>query len=271
MTSVTFCILAFHRSGTSLIAKWMDSMGLFMGKEQLHANVGNRFGHFEDVEILNLHEFFLSERKIEALSIKKQDIPIKLNLLDIELLKEIVRSRNQKHCQWGWKEPRTALFIESWQEVAPNMRSLILFREYEQCVDSLLRRFIKSQEKRRNFILGKYYLNRFSNQKNLSNLANIFLESWIVYNRCILEFVKKNKEKYIIVYVNDLVDNLEANGSILYQQMIEKFSLNINYVSLYEIFSQEDFQQNKTFDLCLDKKLVDNANDITAQFRTLNL
>ncbi|MDP4350266.1 hypothetical protein QSG17_25820, partial [Escherichia coli] len=41
---------------------------------------------------------------------------------------------------WGWKDPRTTLFLDFWSEFLPDARYLLVFRRPWEVVDSLFRR-----------------------------------------------------------------------------------------------------------------------------------
>ena len=54
-------IAGFHRSGTSLVCQLLHRAGLFLGDELLGATFSNPNGHFEDAEVVELHERILAD------------------------------------------------------------------------------------------------------------------------------------------------------------------------------------------------------------------
>jgi hypothetical protein len=56
-----FIVAGFHRSGTSLVCRLMDRVGLFLGYELFVANRSNPCGHFEDVEVLELDRQIMTD------------------------------------------------------------------------------------------------------------------------------------------------------------------------------------------------------------------
>ena len=54
-------ITGMHRSGTSLVASLLQEAGLSIGERLLGPSAGNRKGHFEDVDFVELHEDILAD------------------------------------------------------------------------------------------------------------------------------------------------------------------------------------------------------------------
>jgi hypothetical protein len=137
-------VTGMHRSGTSLVANYLVRCGLDMGEELLPADVGNPLGYYEDVHIHDLHRELLWKAGIaDAFTVTDADVPIPVDDVFRERAREIVRARAGK-AQWGWKEPRTALFLDLWDEVfadaGADARFLFVLREPLAVLDSLLRR-----------------------------------------------------------------------------------------------------------------------------------
>lgn len=133
-------VTGMHRSGTSLVANYLERCGLDMGEELLPPDVGNPLGYYEDVHIHDLHRELLWKAGVaDAFTVTDADVPVPVDEVFRERAREIVRRRAEKP-QWGWKEPRTALFLELWADVLPDARFLFVFREPLAVLDSLLRR-----------------------------------------------------------------------------------------------------------------------------------
>jgi O-antigen biosynthesis protein len=133
-------VTGMHRSGTSLVANYLERCGLDMGEELLPADVGNPLGYYEDVHIHDLHRELLWKAGIaDAFTVTDADVPVAVDAAFRERAREIVGERAGKS-QWGWKEPRTALFLDLWRDVLPEARFLFVFREPLAVLDSLLRR-----------------------------------------------------------------------------------------------------------------------------------
>ena len=57
-------VAGFHRSGTSATAQLLHRAGLFLGDELLEATASNRYGHFEDREVVNIHHDLLADNDL---------------------------------------------------------------------------------------------------------------------------------------------------------------------------------------------------------------
>lgn len=53
-------VAGMHRSGTSLVASMISSLGIDLGEHQLTADRNNRRGYFEDVDFLALNRRMLN-------------------------------------------------------------------------------------------------------------------------------------------------------------------------------------------------------------------
>jgi hypothetical protein len=58
-TSETIVILGMHRSGTSTIARILASIGINMGERIMGANESNPFGHYENLDFVELNDEIL--------------------------------------------------------------------------------------------------------------------------------------------------------------------------------------------------------------------
>jgi len=133
-------ITGMHRSGTSLVASYLERAGLDIGGELLGPDVGNPKGYFEDARMHDIHLEMLRRHGIaDGFTVSDTDVPIAIDEKDVELAERTVLSRLPL-AQWGWKEPRTALFLDLWRRVLPEANYLFLVRPPLAVLDSLLRR-----------------------------------------------------------------------------------------------------------------------------------
>ena len=49
-------VAGFHQSGTSAIARSLHLGGLFLGDDLLGSEPSNPYGHFEDNEVITIHQ-----------------------------------------------------------------------------------------------------------------------------------------------------------------------------------------------------------------------
>lgn len=138
-------ILGMHRSGTSYLARLMQSLGVFIGDELVGPQKGNPRGHFEARPMLAFHERLIQarlgpERRAFDDGMLVQE-PLPANYTEAEkreageLLDDLRRSG-----AWGWKEPRTCLFLDFWKGFLPDAEAVIVYRHPLEVHQSLLRR-----------------------------------------------------------------------------------------------------------------------------------
>lgn len=95
----TIVVLGLGRSGTSMIARVLSHMGVFLGDNFDQAV-------FEDVEIA------------QALESKNDDA-----------FKQIVADRNDRYELWGWKRPSSIHFVSTINQYVRNPHYIVVYRD----------------------------------------------------------------------------------------------------------------------------------------------
>jgi hypothetical protein len=171
-----------HRSGTSLTASLVAAAGVHLGDDLMPAAASNPRGHFEDLEFYELHRRILVANGLskEGFTCREPiDVPDRLRAEAAEL----IRRRRAAGRVWGWKDPRTVLFLDFWAALVPEARWLFVVRPPEDVVDSLFRR---------------------------GDMAFVFhprqaVDLWVAYNRRILEFVRRHPSRALVVDLGRVV------------------------------------------------------------------
>ncbi|HTH82124.1 MAG TPA: hypothetical protein VL490_04275 [Mucilaginibacter sp.] len=228
-------ILGMHRSGTSLVAGWLNSCQLNLGDRLAGGGIGNKKGHFEDLDFLELHEEILFHYKINKTGL----IPpfnFELNEYYTKKLKSNVQFKNSLHEQWGWKEPRTCLFIKQYAALLPKAKYLILYRDYKFVVESLIRRdftYINNQYENLNKTEQKAQYKSFKSRvDDIQLFINVYLSTWITYNQNIIDLIKSTeKDNYIILSYNRFVDD---DKKIF--ETLKKWKFKLNYIPFTSFF-----------------------------------
>ena len=185
-------IAGFHRSGTSLTARILHRAGLFLGDELLGAHPSNPHGHFEDLKVLNLHEEILSDNGLNMF-VEVPFVPV-LSEFQWKRMKSIAENRDVEHPLWGFKDPRTSLFIMVWKHLLPKARVLIVYRHFSEATYSLARR---------------HSIEIFSGRgtafdRQLWEKPDLALKSWLVYNNALLAFARVHPEDALAVSLDTL-------------------------------------------------------------------
>lgn len=137
--------LGMHRSGTSYLASLLQALGVFIGDELLGPQKGNPRGHFEQISLLAFHQKLIAARSSWADRAFDKDMlvcePFTEPVTDEELARAtacIAPLRRPGY--WGWKEPRTCLFLGLWQRVLPDLSAVAIYRHPLEVQASLRRR-----------------------------------------------------------------------------------------------------------------------------------
>jgi len=260
-SSKILIIIGMHRSGTSLCASWLHKCGLNIGNNLAGKAIGNTKGQFEDIDFLNLHNKILKANDLYY-EVTNQNINTSTFKNDF---KNLVASKN-KQPQWGWKEPRTCLFLNEYLKLLPESKSLIVYRHYNDVVDSLVRRFIKKEKvSTRKNKLAKYYNLYIKYNFLKKTVGNEWLKIWIRYNNEILNYIKqKNSNDYIITDLNGLI----KNDSDIYSILTNNYGFKLNNISFSDVYDKS-LLTTTNFSYKYSKKLIKEANRINSEFEKL--
>ncbi len=194
----TLIIAGMHRSGTTLTARWLQASGLHIGNRLLssrftHANPeGN---HFEDLDFLELHRTILRDNRLpfngflttEALEVRPPRM---------QRARDLIAARAHLP-QWGWKDPRTCLLLDTWCDLLPEAKLLVAYRPYANVVDSLLRRKINHPNPLRRAV----YRVRFA---PLEKTIERYIAVWDRYNRDILTAITRDPDAALVMNISDI-------------------------------------------------------------------
>lgn len=217
-------ITGMHRSGTSMTASWLEKCGLKLSNS-LKGDVGNERGHFEDIEFLKLNINSVKRQVVDSKGwiIGKND-SLGLNEFEKKQAKEIVQRRKEGGTNWGWKDPRTTLFLTDYNQLSNEFVYLLIWRKCSEVVDSLLRRSEKAT--------NNVYKITFN-----QSLAN-----WIAYNERIVRFVESNPESTLLYKLEDVINNDKK----LIEMLNNKFELGLSYVPIDQVYDKTSLNSGQS-------------------------
>jgi FkbM family methyltransferase len=205
MTNAPLIITGMHRSGTSLTASFFQKLGFSMGEQLYAADGNNQRGYFEDLDFLEFQRHILQECSdrhspgwldwgwTESESLDRA----RFSSYHTEA-KKLIDSR-QSLAAWGWKDPRTTLLLDFWQELLPQARYLLVYRYPWDVIDSILR----------------------LNAPIFTAHPDYALRIWHYYNQNLLDFYCKHQSQSILMSVNGFLGNCDR----LLDLMTEKFGI----------------------------------------------
>jgi hypothetical protein len=217
--SQVLCIAGMHRSGTSLIASWLERCGLPIHDGEFHGPAtGNPRGHFEDKQFVNLHMSAIKAQHPESAgwkTIAKNEIP--LGQAGRDLACRLIRERTEKYPVWGWKDPRSVFFLEQWKELIPELKTLLIWRPYDLVVDSLLRRSESA--------VNKVFKVSESEAKSL----------WLAYNERVCEYKKAHPNDTLLVPI----EFVNQNDRHVHQACRDRLDIALEYHPLSQLFEAD--------------------------------
>ena len=230
-------IVGMHRSGTTLTARSLQDCGLYIGEQLLkskydHANPGGL--HYEDLDFLRVHKSILTSSRLDSDGFITDE---KIILLPAHVQSAVQILAARSHLmQWGWKEPRTCLFLDFWLEQLPSAKLLIVYRHYEQVADSLLRRKLDHEK----LLRRMFYRLRF---RPVHQFAKHYIKVWSRYNRDILATAQQRPDAVLVLRTRDIVDHSAA--IVAYLNQVWDFAL--KPVDTSTIFEQKRLQKEASY------------------------
>lgn len=183
-------VAGMHRSGTSMFARFLDASGIPMG-ERLHVDLRtNPYGHYED------EDFLLLQRTEIARWTGGEDYLVDRSAPPgpafVERSRELLDARLRTHGDrlWGWKDPRTTLFLDHWLGLEPGLHVAALVRRPREVLDSLSRRLRARLRPR---------------------LKERILRSYVHHNRVLLAFARRVPRQVTVLPLEGLVRDPEQN------------------------------------------------------------
>jgi hypothetical protein len=174
-------ITGMHRSGTSLVASLFAGAGVHVGTRLIGASRGNDRGHWEDLDFYELHA-----RILEANGVGNEGFSCAADLIVPPPLRDqavAVIAAKAAATPWGWKDPRTTLFLDFWRSLLPEAVFVFVFRSPWEVADSLFRRGDE--------LFGRH--------------PAFAVRVWHHYNRRILDFCAAHSSRCLVKEVTQIV------------------------------------------------------------------
>jgi len=188
-------IAGFHRSGTSLLTQLLHAGGLFVGDRLLGAAESNPYGHFEDMEVLQLHRAILRAHGEDW----QWDEPTAYHLSPAHWrrMRRFVAKRDVEHAHWGFKDPRVCLFMGAWKYVMPDAKVVVVYRDPGECVRSMESR--QAEEMLRGLNVDRNM--RFFTEPDHG------LKVWDSYNRALVAFAEMHVDDCLVLPFTSLTSD----------------------------------------------------------------
>ncbi|MBV8517690.1 MAG: glycosyltransferase [Acidobacteria bacterium] len=196
-------VTGMHRSGTSFVASLVAAWNVRMGERFLAPDRHNPSGYFEDLDFEELDAQMLVDATpdeaghrdwgwTESETFDAAPLPAHR-----DAAAALVATRDRAGGAWGWKDPRTSLLLDFWDDVLErDARYLLIYRNPWEVADSMLRTGAAV------WLTHPEYAAKI----------------WAHYNRRILEFHRRNRERTLLVSIHRLLREPGAFASIVQQK-----------------------------------------------------
>lgn len=245
-------LLGMHRSGTSYVSKLLYEMGISMGDRLLSGDWSNPDGHYEDIDFLTFHKKILDRSNLSPYL--TESFPLDIREEDVACANLLLQKKSQDKTSWGWKDPRTILFLPFWRSIIDNGIYIVVFRKPEDVVHSLLRR----QKITRTKPIGrKGFLKNLLSFRSFSSIliqGNEFLSSWIFHYSFLLSNLEKDDPIFFLP-----IENAEEWADTILPQWLKEHNIEVSPRNSSEINKQK---RGHNLPFTLSNKLLDQANRI---------
>ncbi|MGN6647013.1 MAG: capsular polysaccharide synthesis protein [Cytophaga sp.] len=196
----TIILVGMQGSGLSLTASLLQHSGLNVGEELMRAGAGITRGRYESLDFYNFHRKLLKKLNLDPDGWDLTDIRIPDKAYENEA-REIIEVN--KTNLWGWKDPRTILFLDLWAKLIPDACFLFIYRSPVEVADSLYRKGVNPV---------------------LETHPEKVFDAWLYFNRLMLEYHERFNDRSLLLHANSFV-----HGYAECIQMInEKLEINLN-------------------------------------------
>lgn len=152
-----YVVLGMHKSGTTLISQILHASGINMGEfnSALDYDRNNKYERHATQELNReiLHGLLIPpldyllrrpfrppvdqagyrRNKDSVAIIRQRALQRKLNNLSVpDKMSRLITDLQNKHRDWGFKDPRTCLTYDLWRKALPDHRIIIVYRHYNQ-------------------------------------------------------------------------------------------------------------------------------------------
>ncbi|MDP2178136.1 sulfotransferase family protein [Methylicorpusculum sp.] len=266
---VCIVVLGMHRSGTSLITKGLDSLGVYLGDKFVPTEIDNPKGYWENEKIVELNNSILSFFCLNLYGTKHIS-ESEISTIPVDYYREAISIINSLKTRnlFGFKDPRTTRLILFWKKI-------LLHCEIEAKYVIAIRNPISvssSLKKRDN--LHPTHSQLLWLLHVLPPLYHVIDEKKIIIDYdCFLEnpnfFLKKISEKLlsqnindqqIYQYINSFIDPSLKHNSNTYEVLETSDDLLLLTIKTYKILRQASLTENDC-NQDMFKALVVNLNN----------
>jgi len=153
-------LLGMHRSGTAMIARLLDALGLFQGSELQEDHESVWFLELNDLMLRRVNAAWDNPEPMIAFLQNRDAFDLTLRCLEDDLASSRTREflgkkwslKNRTLLEydrpWGWKDPRTLFTLPLWLALFPGAKLIYIVRNGVDVASSLRVRELRELERR---------------------------------------------------------------------------------------------------------------------------
>jgi hypothetical protein len=218
---------------------------LFLGYDLMGATFSNPHGHFEDLEVVDLHDKILADNGHTWL-LCEPFLPV-ITEPHWRRMERIIQRRDAEHGLWGFKDPRVCLFMMVWKYLLPDARALLVYRHFSDTTYSLGRR--QSTELFSRPTGPQRMYRRFWEEPDLA------LRMWLAHNETLLTFAGVYPEDTLAVSLG-----MVQSGFPVIRAVNRRWGLGLNEVPASEVFDPAVTQRRPDKQPISDRRLIDRVD-----------
>ena len=256
------CILGMHRSGTSLISKILNVLGVYLGPEAhiMQPAPDNPKGFWEHHMLTAINDEILARfgGSWHEVPVFPPGWEIFPELADLrQRARAILQQDFATADLWGWKDPRTCLTLPFWQRLLPPMRYVICLRNPVDVSRSLERRNNFSFEKGAQLWLTYVTsaLRHTAGQPRLFVFYEDLMEDWPREIKRLADFLGKPglaEEEAIVGTIQEFIDKELQHYCASFVDVIDEPKLSFYTKALYAVLRGYAVQQKLNFQSAID-------------------
>lgn len=243
-------IIGMHRSGTTLLSKLLENLGIFMGKKKEENN--------EALFFFKFNEFIF--RQCNA----TWDNPYNITFLDKEYKSFIKSCANKYLCSWrkieylgfeknfkyssiknlnfpwGWKDPRNTFTLEMWLDIFPNAKVIHIYRNPVDVAESLRKRNEKYRREYKWTIVNKLKfffleLKLYLGYGNSIRISNIYegVKLWEEYVSQAFKIEKQREIEMLHIKYEDFLENPIETVNVITSYLSLDTDVNTNKIDQF--------------------------------------
>lgn len=272
-------IIGMHRSGTSMITRMLEELGLFVGKKKEENHESPFFLRINDWLLSQSGGSWDNPEPIYHLLENKE-----VRMLAIDYIQYLMKtphvvsylgwSKYLRYCTpvnldilWGWKDPRNTFTLPIWLDIFPNVKVIHICRHGVDVANSLKVRHDKRLEFLNTFKTVKKLISCLRQEKPYLTPRCASLDGgfslWEEYMRCATNNVKNLKNQVIEVKYEDFL----SNPYMWLERLTDLCELSVSVSDLRSV--AEGVRKDRAFAYLKDEQLSCFADKISDRLKIM--